>query len=130
MNSCTVQRGIFSLRECGNASTETCSQCMRPICMEHANYGTEQILCPECFAASPKNEADDDSENDDTSDWDSPDWSGRWSSDYRDSHAYVPLAVASQHDKFDDFDRNAFATRSEDVEDDGKTDGSARFSDS
>ncbi|MEC5386188.1 hypothetical protein VVD49_10655 [Uliginosibacterium sp. H3] len=131
-NACTVQRGIFSLRTCGNASSEHCTQCMRPICMEHSHYGTEQILCPECFAASPGNRADTD-EDGDAGDWESPGWSGRWSSEYNSSHAYVPLAAASQLDKpgqFDDIDRHAFATRSAGELDDGDSGGSSGFSDS
>jgi len=130
MNSCTVQRGIFSLRTCGNASTDNCSQCMQPICLEHANYGREQILCPKCFAASPDNKADDDPEVEDTSDWDSPGWSGRWSSGYQSSHAYLPLAAASQRNSFDDLDRNAFTTRSDGATDDGDGASPAGFSDS
>ncbi|HSD38887.1 MAG TPA: hypothetical protein VLC92_15350 [Rhodocyclaceae bacterium] len=133
LNSCTVQRGIFSLRECGNASTDTCAQCMRPVCMEHAHYGAEQILCPQCYAASSKDKADEDSESEDTSDWDSPGWSGRWSTEYHSSHDYVPISAAGAHDSFDDVDRNAFATRSDgalDDEGDDRAGSSSGFSDS
>lgn len=129
MSACSVPRGIFSLRECGNHAAETCSACQGALCLEHANFGREQILCPKCLVASGTKKPDENDNDDDVSDWESPGWSNRWSSNYNTSHAAIPLAVyGSQH--FDNFDRNAFATRSDGVPDDDGESGPAGFSDS
>lgn len=53
MNTCSVLRGFYVLRECTAPATAQCSQCARAICAEHTAGSFElnpQVLCVECHA--------------------------------------------------------------------------------
>jgi hypothetical protein len=46
LDRCACKRGFFTLRDCGNAATTSCSTCTRRVCTEHVTDG----VCVECAA--------------------------------------------------------------------------------
>jgi hypothetical protein len=47
IDRCACKRGFFTLRDCANAATTSCSQCTRRICEEHL---AQSGACVECAA--------------------------------------------------------------------------------
>lgn len=127
MSPCKVKRGIFSPRECGGPAVEQCSTCQLPLCLEHAHYGRDQVLCPQC----QMHDQDDGDTGDDDGDWESPGWSQRWRSDNESmtSGALIGASTSRHHD-YDDLDRSGFSTRADSLVSDDDGDGPAGFSDS
>jgi hypothetical protein len=46
LDQCACKRGFFTLRDCGNAATTSCSTCTRRVCEEHLSGA----VCVECAA--------------------------------------------------------------------------------
>jgi hypothetical protein len=57
LDACACKRGFFTLRDCGNAATTSCSDCTRRICDEHAATSS---LCVECAARKWERREDED----------------------------------------------------------------------
>lgn len=50
IDQCACKRGFFTLRDCGNAATSTCSICSRRVCDEHLAPRVDTKVCVECAA--------------------------------------------------------------------------------
>jgi hypothetical protein len=50
LDQCACKRGFFTLRDCGNAATTTCSLCSRRVCDEHLAPRIDTKVCVECAA--------------------------------------------------------------------------------
>lgn len=50
LDQCACKRGFFTLRDCGNAATTTCSICSRRVCDEHLAPRVDVKVCAECAA--------------------------------------------------------------------------------
>lgn len=133
MNACTLKRGIFSLRACGNPVAEHCSTCLQAVCQEHLAPLADEVLCVSCYAARG---AQDES-SDEREDWERPGFSQQWRSSYYDQSGYRPMGAGAGAgilgaSYFDAADRQGFKARpGAEHELDAQDDvGSAGFSDS
>lgn len=54
LDLCACKRGFFTLRDCANSATSSCSECTRRICPEHM---TNAGLCVECAAKRDEDES-------------------------------------------------------------------------
>jgi hypothetical protein len=54
LDLCACKRGFFTLRDCANSATGTCSLCSRRICPEHI---TAAGVCVECAAKRSEDES-------------------------------------------------------------------------
>ena len=50
LDQCACKRGFFTLRDCGNAATTTCSICSRRVCDQHLAPRVDVKVCVECAA--------------------------------------------------------------------------------
>ena len=50
LDQCACKRGFFTLRDCSNAATSTCSICSRRVCDEHLAPRVDTKVCVECAA--------------------------------------------------------------------------------
>lgn len=50
LDMCACKRGFFTLRDCGNEATNTCSLCSRRVCDEHLAPRVDAKVCVECAA--------------------------------------------------------------------------------
>jgi hypothetical protein len=50
LDRCACKRGFFTLRDCENAATTTCSLCSRRVCDEHLAPRIDTKVCVECAA--------------------------------------------------------------------------------
>ncbi len=50
LDMCACKRGFFTLRDCGNEATHTCSLCSRRVCDEHLAPRVDTTVCVECAA--------------------------------------------------------------------------------
>jgi hypothetical protein len=50
LDHCACKRGFFTLRDCDNAATTTCSLCSRRVCDEHLAPRIDTKVCVECAA--------------------------------------------------------------------------------
>jgi hypothetical protein len=50
MAGCACKRGFFTLRDCENESTGTCTMCGRGICTDHMAPRVDTVVCVECAA--------------------------------------------------------------------------------
>jgi len=127
MTSCRIKRGIFTLRECGNDATDTCTDCGSHICQEHTAYSAGQVRCPTCHRAQDSSAA---SPEDGTPEWEKPGWAQGWRSRFYRDTGYHPFAGGGRlSGGFDETDRAGFKTISgRELED--EEDETAGFSDS
>lgn len=54
LDLCACKRGLFTLRDCANPATSSCSACTRRVCPEHMTPGG---LCVECAAKRDEDES-------------------------------------------------------------------------
>jgi hypothetical protein len=57
IDQCACKRGFFTLRDCGNAATSTCSVCSRRVCDEHLAPRVDTKVCVECAAKQEEQNA-------------------------------------------------------------------------
>jgi hypothetical protein len=57
LDTCACKRGFFTLRDCGNPATTTCSICSRRICDEHLAPRVDAKVCAECAAKQEEDAA-------------------------------------------------------------------------
>ena len=50
LDPCACMRGFFTLRDCSNTATTTCSICSRRVCDEHLAPRVDVKVCAECAA--------------------------------------------------------------------------------
>lgn len=50
LDRCACKRGFYTLRDCGNQATTTCSICSRRVCDEHLAPRVDAKVCVECAA--------------------------------------------------------------------------------
>lgn len=50
LDQCACKRGFFTLRDCGQGATTTCSVCSRRVCGEHLAPRVDVAVCAECAA--------------------------------------------------------------------------------
>jgi hypothetical protein len=50
LDPCACKRGFFTLRDCSNTATTTCSLCSRRVCDEHLAPRIDTKVCVECAA--------------------------------------------------------------------------------
>ena len=54
LDLCACKRGFFTLRDCANAASTSCSACSRRICDQHLTQGA---ICVECAAKREEDSA-------------------------------------------------------------------------
>ncbi len=54
---CACKRGFFTLRDCSNEATNTCSLCSRRVCDEHLAPRVDAKVCVECAAKQEEGQA-------------------------------------------------------------------------
>ena len=117
-NRCQLQRGFFTLRNCGQTATQICTSCARSVCSAHLSPQAEFLRCVECVA---RDEQDDtSSRSDNTTSYDND-----WTYSYRDRYhrAYT-------HTRYDDSDYDSFSATGGDEVQAEADDPEADFSDS
>jgi hypothetical protein len=57
IDQCACKRGFFTLRDCGNTATSTCSICSRRVCDEHLAPRVDTKVCVECAAKQEEGQA-------------------------------------------------------------------------
>jgi hypothetical protein len=101
-NRCQLQRGFFSLRNCGQTATQICTGCARSVCTNHLSPQAEFLRCVECVAR----EAQDDTSSsaDSTTSYDN-DWTYAQRSHYHSTYS---------HSHYDDSDYESFSSTGND----------------
>ena len=57
LDPCACKRGFFTLRDCSNEATSTCSLCSRRVCDEHLAPRVDAKVCVECAAKQEEGQA-------------------------------------------------------------------------
>lgn len=57
LDRCACKRGFFTLRDCENPATTTCSICSRRVCDEHLAPRVDVKVCAECAARQEEERA-------------------------------------------------------------------------
>jgi hypothetical protein len=57
LDRCACKRGFYTLRDCGNAATTSCSLCSRRVCDEHLAPRIDTQVCTECAARQEEGDA-------------------------------------------------------------------------
>jgi hypothetical protein len=108
---CALKRGFFLLRDCGQPTEDSCTECARPICQDHATRQQGQPICLECQAKQAEVEGDYDRQ-----------WAYAYRHRYYTTHTYHPFYVSTYYDHYyDDYDVRAFDRETSvplDIEDD------------
>jgi hypothetical protein len=144
MSTCLAKRGIFTLRECGQDASDTCSACGKPLCQEHVVYLSAKVFCAQCQAKEPDFLQKDDSQKPKRAlqigpvpedepledDWRRPGWAMRWRDGYYRSTRYAPFRFGIwSGGYYDDYDLRSFDAIDDGPMQDGD-DEAAGFSDS
>jgi len=61
LDLCACKRGFFTLRDCANSATTSCTACTRRVCPQHI---TQSGICVECAAKREEDVALDDDPTD------------------------------------------------------------------
>ena len=101
-NRCQLQRGFFSVRNCGQTATQICTSCSRSVCTDHLSPHAEFLRCVECVARDDQEET---SETTNSTSYDS-DWTYSQRSHYHQTYS-------NSHTTYDESDYEAFSSTGE-----------------
>ena len=105
-DTCSVKRGFFMLRPCGNSASAQCSECQRAICGEHISALEGRMVCVECKAR--KTEANRSRQPVDYDPYDR-NWAYSYRHGYYSSYGYHPIWWGSYYGGYhDDYDVRSF----------------------